>query len=239
MNTLRGTLLAFAFAFALLINAQATPENAPPSDSSEPAPDPAAAMNEPPAAGVYHLDKSHASLLFRVNHIGFSNYTARFKHFDAELHFDPQNVSAAQVTATVDARSIETDFPTPEKLDFNAQLQGEQWLNTAQFPQMTFRSTKVRSNGAGELRVEGDVTIRGVTKPFVFDVTYNGGYAGMPQLDPQSRIGISARGTLKRSDFGMSFGLPPPGTKFGVGDEVELILEAEFLGPPLARENAR
>jgi polyisoprenoid-binding protein YceI len=239
MNTLHGILFAAALVLTLAIGARATPENTSSSDSSKPSPDLAAAMSRPAAAGVYHLDKSHGSLLFRVSHMGFSNYTARFKRFDAELNFDPQNVSAAQVTATVDARSIETDFPTPEKHDFNAQLRGEQWLNAEQFPEMTFRSTKVRSNGAGELRVEGDLTLRGVTKPFVFDVTYNGGYAGLPQLDPQSRIGISARGTLKRSDFGMSYGLPSPGTQFGVGDEVEVILEAEFLGPPLAQEKAK
>jgi polyisoprenoid-binding protein YceI len=78
-----------------------------------------------PVAGAYVLDKAHASLIFRINHLGFSNYTARFRRFDAQLQFDPANLIASRVTATVDARSLETDFPDPAKLDFNAMLQNE------------------------------------------------------------------------------------------------------------------
>src|SRR4051812_30450072 len=69
-------------------------------------------------AGAYTLDQAHASLIFRVSHLGFSNYTARFKRFDAQLQFDPANLAASRVNVTIDARSIETDFPDPAKLDF-------------------------------------------------------------------------------------------------------------------------
>lgn len=65
------------------------------------------------------------------------------------------------------------------------------------------------------------------------DVTFNGGYAGHP-MDPQSRIGFSARGVLKRSEFGMAYGIPAEGTTMGVSDAVEVLIEAEFNGPPLA-----
>src|SRR5215217_5505203 len=85
--------------------------------STQQVPPPSAA---PVPAGSYTLDKQHASLIFRVNHIGFSNYTARFKRFDAQLQFDPRNLAASRVTATVDADSLETDSPDPAKLDFNA-----------------------------------------------------------------------------------------------------------------------
>lgn len=129
-------------------------------------------------AGAYTLDKARASLLFRVDHLGFSMYTARFRQFDAQLQFDPANLAASSVTVTVDPASIETDFPDPAAHDFNAQLRSEQWLNTAQFPQMTFRS-------------------------------------------------------LRRSEFGMGFGVPEPGSKMGVSDGVEIIIETEFSGPPL------
>ena len=66
----------------------------------------------------------------------------------------------------------------------------------------------------------------------VLDATYNGGYEGHPK-DPNARIGFSARGALKRSDFGMTYGITAPGTTMGVGDEVGIIIEAEFNGPPL------
>ena len=64
--------------------------------------------------------------------------------------------------------------------------------------------------------------------------TYNGGYPGMANMDPHARIGFSAQGSFKRSDFGMSFGLPPAGTTMGLGDSINLMIEAEFSGPPLS-----
>lgn len=184
-------------------------------------------------AGTYTIDKSHASLIFRVDHLGFSNYTARFKQFDATLTFDPANLAASAVTVTVDPRSLETDFPDPATLDFNAQLQGEQWLNSAQFPQMTWQSKSVDVVGPRQMKIHGDLTLRGITKPVTLEATFNGGYAGHP-MDPNARIGFSARGTLKRSDFGMSYGIPEAGSKMGVSDAVDVIIETEFSGPAWA-----
>jgi polyisoprenoid-binding protein YceI len=90
----------------------------------------------------------------------------------------------------------------------------------------------VEVTGANSFRIHGRLTLHGVTKPVVLEAKYNGGYAGHP-YDPQARVGFSAQGTLKRSDFGVSFGLPAPGSSFGVGDEITVILESEFTGPPL------
>ena len=205
--------------------------NEAPSTAAAPATPSAIAKDIP--AGTYELDPSHASLIFRVSHLGFSNYTARFKRFNAQLQFDPNNLGAAQLTADIDARSIETDFPDPAKLDFNAELQSEQWLNAVQFPQMQFRSTSIEVTGSNTLRLNGELTLRGVTKPLVLDTTFNGGYAGHP-MDPRARIGFSAHGTLKRSEYGISYGIPAPGTTMGVSDAVDITIEAEFSGPPLA-----
>jgi polyisoprenoid-binding protein YceI len=182
-------------------------------------------------AGRYTLDPSHATLIFRVDHLGFSNYTARFLRFDADLEFDPENPAAARLTATVDADSIETDFPFPDQVDFNAQLRGEEWLNTDAHPQMSYRSTDIVMTGPTTARIDGELTLRGVTRPLALQATFNGGYAGHP-MDPNARIGFSAVGTLLRSDYGMNFGIPEPGSKMGVSDEVEIIIEAEFNGPP-------
>lgn len=184
-------------------------------------------------AGAYKLDKAHASLLFRVNHLGFSKYTARFKRFDADLQFDPAKPAAMSVSATIDPASIETDFPDPATLDFNAELRGNKFLDTMRFPAITFRSTAVEVTGANTARVMGELALHGVTRPMALDVTFNGGYAGHP-MDPQSRIGFSARGVLKRSEFGMAYGIPAEGTTMGVSDAVEVLIEAEFNGPPLA-----
>jgi polyisoprenoid-binding protein YceI len=194
------------------------------------APPPASTAKVP--AGVYKLDPTHAFLVFKVNHLGFSNYMPRFKRFDAQLQFDPANLAASKLTATVDVKSLETDFPDVAKLDFNAKLTGKDWLDAAQYPTMEFVTQRIEQTGPKTMRVHGDLTMHGVTKPVMLQATYNGGYAGHP-MDPHARIGFSAQGTLKRSDFGVSYGIPAPGTTMGVGDEVTVIIEAEFSGPPL------
>jgi polyisoprenoid-binding protein YceI len=178
-------------------------------------------------AGTYQLDPAHASLIFRVSHLGFSRYTARFTRFAAELQLDPADPAAARVTATIDPSSIETDNRDPA-YDFHAQLRAAPWLDTANFPQMTFRSTAIELTGPDSARITGDLELHGITCPVTLEATFNGGYASHP-LDPfGARIGFSARGTLSRSAFGIDEGVPPPGSDFGVGDAVEIVIEAEF-----------
>lgn len=241
----------FVLLLAVIALAACGQKNAPPRVDTEPAQQAAAAPPAEPAgepsqtaahapnvpAGDYKLDKAHTTLLFRVNHLGFSNFTARFRRFDAQLHFDPRNVTATQLTATVDARSIETDYPDP-KYDFNGELQGEQWLNAGKFPEIAFRTTQVEDLGNNAMRVHGELTLRGVTQPIVLDARYNGGYVGHP-MDPQARVGFSAHGVLRRSDFGISGGIPAAGTNMGVGDQVAVIIESEFNGPPAPKADSR
>ena len=75
--------------------------------------------------------------------------------------------------------------------------------------------------------------LHGVTRPIVLEATYNGGYSGHP-MDPQARVGFSAQGTLRRSDFGIAGGIPGVGSNMGVGDQVAIVIESEFQGPPKA-----
>jgi len=203
-----------------------------PGAATTPATDNATAEPAPPQvdvpAGSYTLDKYHATLVLRVDHLGFSKYVARFQTFDAQLQFDPGNYAAASVTVTVDPKSLAAENP-PE--GFLNELIGKDWLDTAQFPTLTFRSTTVTPTGARTMKIDGDLTLHGVTKPISLDATFNGGYAGHP-MDPHARIGFSAHGSFKRSDFGISYGLPPPGTTMGVSDNVDVAIEAEFSGPP-------
>jgi polyisoprenoid-binding protein YceI len=200
-------------------------------DAAEKSPAPRDAPVKPIApdlpAGDYTLDKAHASLIFRVNHLGFSNFTGRFARYDAKLQFDPANLGASNVQVTIDPSSIETDNPPA---DFLTMLAGVEWLNAAQFPEMTFRSTHVESTSADTMRITGDLSLHGITRPIVLEASFNGGYAGHP-MDPHARIGFSAHGVFKRSAFGISAGIPAPGTTMGVGDEVNVTIEAEFSGP--------
>ncbi len=194
-----------------------------------PAPEAPAVISDAPA-GEYRLDRSHADLMFRVNHIGFSMYTGRFSDFDATLHFDPASPETMRVEASVNVGSL--SLPAPPE-GFVGEMLGPQWFDAAQFPTITFRSTAVELTSTNTARVSGDLTLHGVTKPVALDVTFNGGYAGHP-MDPNGRIGFSARGSLRRSEFGMGYGVPPEGSTMGVGDDVEIVIETEFTGPPLA-----
>jgi polyisoprenoid-binding protein YceI len=180
-------------------------------------------------AGAYKLDKTHASLIFRVDHLGFSRYTSAFQTFDAELQIDPSAPASAKVSATIDASSLRLENPPA---GFTETLLGPEWLDAAKYPQITFTSTSVEVNGDQTAKITGDLSLHGVTKPVVLEARFNGGYAGHP-MDPNARIGFSATGSFNRSDFGVSYGIPLPGTTMGVSDKVEVIIEAEFTGPPL------
>ncbi len=189
----------------------------------------AVAEDPPPPAGDYRLDLGHARLWFGVSHLGFSTYTALFTDWDATLTFDPAAPEAMAVTATVQAASVETHHPDPA-LDFNATVAGADFLDAGAHPAITFTSTAVVMTGERAADVTGDLTLLGVTRPVTLAVTYNGGWVDMP-LDVGARVGFSARGTINRSDFGMSYGLPAPGTTMGVGDAVAIMIEAEFTKP--------
>ena len=193
--------------------------------AAEPSAPPAA-----PPAGVYHLDKSHASLQLRVSHMGFSNYTTRFGQFDASLTFDPANIPASKLEATIETASMAMDAAPQMCLDI---VKGPKLLDVAKYPQISFRSEKIRMTGAKTFEIQGSLNLHGVTRPVVLTASYNGGYAGIPGMDPHARIGFSAHGSFKRSDFGMGFGVPAPGTTMGVGDLIDVSIEAEFTGPQL------
>jgi polyisoprenoid-binding protein YceI len=184
-----------------------------------------------PPAGAYKIDKSHASIVLRASHMGFSTYTTRFSRFEADLTFDPKNLPALKVMATIEAASFEMDAAPKMCLDI---MLGPQMLDTAKYPQIIFKTDSVRMTGEKSIEMSGTLTLHGVTRPIVLTGSYNGGYAGMPNMDPQARIGFSAHGTLKRSDYGITFGIPAPGTTIGVGDLIDFAIEAEFAGPPLA-----
>ena len=203
--------------------------------AAEPAAPPAMPVMSAPPAGHYQLDKSHASLQLRVNHMGFSTYTTRFSGFDADLTFDPANIAASRVVATIDAGSFAMDGAPQQCIDI---MKGAQMLDVAKHAQIVFRSGKVRMTGAKSFEIDGTLDLLGVTKPVVLSGTYNGGYLGMPQMDPHARIGFSAHAAFKRSDFGMAFGIPAPGTTIGVGDLVDVSIEVEFTGPPLVQPAA-
>jgi len=168
-------------------------------------------------AGTYVLDPQHASLIARVSHGGFSAYTIRFQITEARYSWDPASPQAAQVEATVDPASFDSGLGKADA------AMAESFLKVKRFPTARFVSTSIQPGEGGKGTMTGDLTLHGVTRPVTFDVTWNGYDSGVFGR----RSGFSARGVIKRSDFGIDYLLRPP---LGfVGDEVELILELEFV----------
>jgi polyisoprenoid-binding protein YceI len=132
--------------------------------------------------------------------------STRFSRFDADLTFDPSNIPASKLVTTIDASSLEMDAAPPMCLDI---VKGPQFLDTAKFSKIVFRSGRVRMTGAKSFEISGTLDLHGVTRPLVLTGTYNAGYPGMPNMDPHARVGFSAHGAFRRSAFGMGLAYPP------------------------------
>jgi len=183
-------------------------------------------------AGRYEMDPNHSTLQFRIGHLGLSHYVVRFTTFDVALKLDPANPSASSVEVTVDPTSVRTDYPgdypanhpgSPFQSWDQDLAQSPKFFNAKQYPQITFKSTKVEQAEPGELRVTGDLTLLGKTHPVTLDATLVGSAAAHPVIQ-RGAIGFSATGTFNRSTFGMTHLLQPP----LVGDAVTVQFEGEF-----------
>lgn len=233
---MKSTLLAASAIISGLLAVGCSPQASAPAETPAPAP---AAEAPPPApdvsqlpAGAYKTDPSHSTLIFQVNHLGFSNYTASFSRFTIDLQLDPAAPENATVAATIDLSSLTLPNPPAGFLD---ELLNPTWLDKATTPQLTFKSTSVTKTGPATADITGDFTLKGITKPVTLQATFNGGYPGHPQ-DPNARIGFSVKGSLKRSDFNISVGIPVPPSTMGVSDEVKFEIETELTGPALKAE---
>ena len=228
---MKSTLLAAsAIAFGL-VAVGCSPQAAAPVETPAPAaeappPPPAPDVSQLPA-GAYVVDPSHSTLIFHVSHLGFSTYTASFAKFAIDLQLDPAAPEKATVTAAIDLASLTLPNPPAGFVD---ELLNPTWLDKATTPQMKFESTAVTKTGPATADITGNFTLKGITKPVTLHATFNGGYAGHPQ-DPNARIGFSAKGVLKRSDFGITVGIPVPPSTMGVSDEVTFEIETELSGP--------
>jgi polyisoprenoid-binding protein YceI len=166
-------------------------------------------------AGEYVLDKSHASVTWRISHLGLSQYTARFDKMDGKIQYTPATSTASKVEFTIDATSVNTGLAP-----FNKKLQAPEYFDAEKNPSITFKSTKIEPIAGGKFKMIGDMTLRGVTKPMTWDVTFNGGVYN--RFAQAHAVGFSAKGIVKRTDWGMKELVPM------IGDDVEVIVEVEF-----------
>lgn len=172
-------------------------------------------------SGIYVLDPAHGKITWSVDHLGFSTYVGQFTDVVANLDLNVQNPSASRLNATVMMDSVGTFSDGLDK-----HLKTADFFDTAKHPAATFRATGIRLVDRDTAKISGNLTLRGVTKPIEIEADFN--QAGVNPLDKVYSVGFDGRAKIKRSDFGINYGLP------AVGDEITLHLEAEFKRKPPA-----
>ena len=200
---IRSLTLTVLLAFAPLA-AQAAEAPAAPTTSLADAP-----------GGKYLLDKTHASIVFSISHLGFSQYKGRFNDFDATLFLDKTGIEKSGVKVTVDVASVDTNNTTLE-----GKLRSDTFFDTKKYPEASFNSTSFEKLSDTKGTLKGMLSLHGVTRPVTLDVTLNG--IGVNPFSKKPTIGFAATTSIKRSDFGIKEYLP------AVGDDVTLMIDAEF-----------
>lgn len=169
------------------------------------------------AADRFTIDPDHSNVVFLIDHLGYSRMIGQFQEFEGEFVFDNRSVENSSVEVTIMTASVDTDHQ--ERDDH---LRSPDFFNAVEFPEMTFESTAVERTGDDTGRITGDLTLLGVTKPVTLDVTFNKRAPHpLPQYNSVLTAGFSARGTLKRSDYGMNTFIP------ALGDEVRIWIQIE------------
>ncbi len=170
--------------------------------------------------GTWTIDPAHSQIGFSVKHLVISNVRGEFSKYRGSVSLDDGDVTRSSVEATIDVDSIDTRVP-----DRDGHLRSPDFFDVARFPTMTFRSTKVAPAGQGKLKVTGDLTLHGVTKPAVLEVTTAPEVKGM---SGELRRGFAATTRISRKDYGLTWNkLVENGPV--VGDEVTISLELEVV----------
>jgi polyisoprenoid-binding protein YceI len=169
-------------------------------------------------AGTWDLDPVHSTIGFLARHLMVSKVRGRFTRFEAQVVTAPSPVDSF-ATAAIDLSSVDTGNETRDN-----DLRSTNFFDVASHPQMTFRSTGIKA-GEGSFTVDGELTIRGVTRPVSLAVEVNG--VG-PDPYGGTRAGFSATGEVNRMDFGVSFQAPVPGGVM-VSERIQIEIEAEAV----------
>ncbi len=168
----------------------------------------------------YEIDPEHVTVAFLVEHIGYAKTLGQFRKVTGGFGFDETSGTLANLRVVIESASVDTGHVARD-----GHLRGKDFLDAARFPRLTFTATSMRRRDARSFVVDGELEILGRRRPVTLEATLNKSDRypiGPPLLKPWV-IGVSARGRLKRSEFGLSYGI----ANGLVGDEVELIIELE------------
>jgi len=171
-------------------------------------------------ASTWEIDPAHSSATFSIRHMTISNVRGEFGKVTGTVNWDDADVTKSTAEATIDATTINTHEPKRD-----AHLKSPDFFDVEKNPTITFKSTQVQKAGADHLKITGNLTIHGVTRPVILDATYTG-----IVKDPggNTRRGASAKTKLNRKDFGLTWNKSLEAGGVLVGDEVDIALELEL-----------
>jgi polyisoprenoid-binding protein YceI len=168
---------------------------------------------------TYTIDPEHTSIGFRVTHLVFSKVPGFFRKFEGSLKLDPADLTKGSVSFSIDAASIDTNEPARDK-----HLRSDAFFDVDKFPKITFKSTQVRKVAGDKIQVDGNLTIRGITKLVTLDAEVLG--IGPDGLGGE-RAGFEARTRINRQDYGVSFNDVVDGGGVLAGNDVDILLNVE------------
>jgi polyisoprenoid-binding protein YceI len=171
---------------------------------------------------TYKIDPAHSAAHVVVRHMMITNVRGAFQNIQGTVSWDPAHPEQASVEATIDATTINTGVA-----DRDAHLKSADFLDVANFPTITFKSTKVTVEDEGEAKVEGDLTIHGVTKRVVLKVEGPTGSGKDPWGN--TRIGASATTKIKRSEFGLTYNAALETGGVLIGDDLKIEIEVSLI----------
>jgi polyisoprenoid-binding protein YceI len=166
---------------------------------------------------TYIIDKEHTSITFKIRHF-FSKVPGQFNSFEGMLQLDPDDQTKGSVTVTIDAASIDTNEPARDR-----HLRSDAFFDVESHPKLTFVSRSIRSAGQDKLAIDGDLTIRGITKQVTLDVDA----LGFGEIYSVKRAAFEARTTINRQDFNVSWNDVIEGGGAILGDEVQIVINLE------------
>lgn len=172
-------------------------------------------------AATYNLDPFHSTIQFKVKHLMITNVTGVFEKFKGAVVIDEDDIAKSKVDVSIEMASLNTNIAKRDE-----HLRSPDFFDVAKYPTMTFVSTKVERAGADRLKVTGNLTIKGVTKPVILSVDGPTGEIKSPQGD--TRRGASATTAINRQDFGVSWNKKLDGGGIVVSDDVYISIDTEL-----------
>ena len=168
----------------------------------------------PAGPQVFTIDDVHSVALFRVHHLGAGQFWGRFNDVSGNFAFEQGKAEGLRFDVTIKTESVDSG-----NADLDQHLRSPDFFSTKDFPSMTFKSTEATKTGEGTFDVAGELTMRGVTKP----VTAKVEFCGMRDMGRGPKAGFEATFTVKRSEFGVNYGVD----KGAIGDDVKVIVGLE------------